>query len=153
MPGLIAWHNAINARLGDWQFLLLYFGSGIVSNIISLLLGPSVASLGASGAIMGIMGACLILYPLNDVRCIYVFIIKLGRVEISSYWLLIAFFLLDIFGVLTGGSGINHLAHISGFLFGAAVLWLLAARDILEPDYRASVVPDKHGRSHQDKLS
>ena len=137
--------NAINARLGHWQFLSLYFASGIISNICSLLLGPSIASLGASGAIMGIMGACLILYPLNDVRCLYVFIIKLGRVEISSYWLLIIYFLLDIFGILTGGSGIDHIAHISGFLFGAAVLWLLVARDMLPPDGNEENILQKLG--------
>ena len=114
--------NAVNARLSHLGFLGIYFGTGIFANIVSLLLGPPIASLGASGAIMGIMGAFLILYPLNEARCVYVFIIKVGEKYLACYWVVLFFLIIDLLGLLNGGGSIDHLAHISGLFAGAAVV-------------------------------
>ncbi len=112
--------NAVNARLGHLGFLAIYFGTGIFANIVSLLLGPPMATLGASGAIMGIMGAFLILYPLNEARCFYVFIIKFGEKNLACYWVILFFLAMDLLGLLSGGGSIDHLAHVSGLFAGAA---------------------------------
>ncbi len=125
--------NALNARLGHWQYLLLYFGTGIVANLAMLWFGPQEPSLGASGAIMGVMGAFLILYPRNDTRCFLLFLLTPRRVDISSYWLLVLYFSLDVIGVLMGGGVVAHLAHVTGFITGALVVGLLTWKGIISP--------------------
>ena len=64
---LFTFGNAVNAKLGHLPFLALYFGSGAFAGLAWLLLGSRVPVLGASGAIMGITGAFLVLYPLNEI--------------------------------------------------------------------------------------
>jgi membrane associated rhomboid family serine protease len=125
--------NAVNARLGHWQYLALYFLTGIVANLAMLWFGPHEPSLGASGAIMGIMGAFLILYPRNEVRSLFVFFLFFRRVDISAYWMLIAYFAMDVLGVIQGGGVIAHLAHVTGFLSGALAVGFLTWKGILAP--------------------
>ena len=60
--------NAVNAKLGHWQFLALYFLAGIFAGGIYLIFGPAIPVLGASGAIMGVMGAFFMLLPAK--RCV-----------------------------------------------------------------------------------
>lgn len=120
--------NAVNAKLGHWQFLALYFLAGIFAGGIYLIFGPAIPVLGASGAIMGVMGAFFMLYPRNDVSCAWGLVLAYGVKSISCYWLLGAYFLLDLWGTLSGGGAVAHVSHVAGFTFGAAVLGVLLWR-------------------------
>jgi membrane associated rhomboid family serine protease len=117
--------NAVNARLGQWKFLAIYLSAAAFSSLIYLLFGPKVPELGASGAIMGIMGAFLILYPRNEVKFFWVFIFRVGTFECSCYWLLVLYFGMDIWGVLRADDSVAHIAHLAGFVFGVAVASIL----------------------------
>src|ERR1035437_4732506 len=70
---LFVFGNAINAKLGHLKYIALYLAVGIIDSAIWVLFGPNSPALGASGAIMGIIGAFLILYPHNDVSIGYWF--------------------------------------------------------------------------------
>ncbi|HTV47194.1 MAG TPA: rhomboid family intramembrane serine protease [Phycisphaerae bacterium] len=117
--------NAVNARLGHWKFLAIYFCAAVFSAIFYLLFGPKMPMLGASGAIMGIMGAFLILYPRNNVSCIWCFFFRFGTTEFSCYWLLALYFVLNILGLIDSNDHVAHISHIAGFVFGVAVTSLL----------------------------
>jgi rhomboid protease GluP len=94
------------------EYLLVYFLGGLTGNLLSLVLLPlDVPSVGASGAIFAMFGACTI-YARRSVR----------QSIIGA--LIYAFFLL----LLSSGLGVNNFAHIGGLVTGLLVGYLLATR-------------------------
>jgi membrane associated rhomboid family serine protease len=123
---LWAFGPEIEDAMGRWRYLVFYFAGGIVAMIAQVLSSPNstVPSLGASGAIAAVMGAFLITYPRDRIRSI-LFIFIFVRITFIPAALLIGFwFLTQLFDagsvadVQTGG--VAYLAHIGGFIFGAA---------------------------------
>lgn len=92
-------------------YLTIYFASGLLGNVLSLLWGPSMVSAGASGAIFGLFGANMIY--LGE---------TFGRSITSA--LIFAFFLL----FLTTGIGVNFLAHFGGLAAGLLIGYALARK-------------------------
>jgi rhomboid protease GluP len=90
-------------------YLMIYFSSGLLGNVLTLLLGPAMVSAGASGAIFGLFGA-------NTIYMGEAF----GRSITSA--LVFAFFLL----FLTAGAGVNFLAHFGGLASGLIIGYALA---------------------------
>ena len=97
---------ALEKFIGSKRFLLVYFASGIIANIISINFYPS--SLGASGAIMGIIGALAIIKPF---MMVWAFGLILPMFIAAILWIAG-----DILGALGafGDSGIGNIAHLSG---------------------------------------
>ena len=124
------WHLAFNmlalyffgprleARLGGGQFLMLYFISGLVGALASLLT-PSAAIVGASGAIFGVMLGYARYWP-RDLVLVW------GIVPIQARWFVIGMTALSLFAGFGGvQSGVAHFAHLGGFLGGWMYLkWL-----------------------------
>ena len=95
------------------EYLGIYLVGGLAGNILSLAFGPYFISVGASGAIFALFGACVI-YDRRSVRQSI-----LGA-------LVYAFFLLFLSGL---GTGVNDLAHIGGLGFGLLVgYWIASTR-------------------------
>ncbi|MDP3702868.1 MAG: rhomboid family intramembrane serine protease [Candidatus Omnitrophota bacterium] len=129
---LYLWIFADNVedRLGPWRFLLLYLGSGIAAGMAQLLITPqsSLPMVGASGAIAGVLGAYLLLFPSARI----VTLVPLGffwkTAEIPAFIFLGLWFLLQwLYGVTTIGQvadvgGVAFWAHIGGFVGGMAGL-------------------------------
>lgn len=116
---LFLYGNAVNAKIGHLQYLLLYFAIGIGESLIWLWFGEGFATLGASGAVMGIVGAFVALYPQNNVSVFYwLFIVKMGTWHVSAYIVIAIYVLLDFIGVVSGGGAVNHLAHLAGAMLG-----------------------------------
>jgi rhomboid protease GluP len=90
------------------EYLGIYFIGGLAGNVLSLALGPSLISVGASGAIFSMFGACVI-YARRSVRQSI-----LGA-------LVYGFFLLFI----SAGPGVNDFAHIGGLVFGLLIGYLI----------------------------
>lgn len=84
------------------EYLIIYFLSGLTGNILTLALGPTVLSAGASGAIFGLFGACIIFIRRT-----------LGQSLIGA--LIYSFFLLTITGT---APNVNILAHFGGLIAG-----------------------------------
>jgi rhomboid protease GluP len=93
------------------EFLTIYLVGGLVGNILSLVFGPIFISVGASGAIFALFGACVI-YGRRSVRQSI-----LGA-------LVYAFFLFFI----NTGEGVNILAHLGGLVFGLLLGYFIATR-------------------------
>jgi len=109
---------------GHFPYLLFYFVCGIGSGLTHILFNfhSSVPALGASGAISGVMGAYIVLYPRAQVlTLVFIFFIPIPAFIILGYWFLLQF----VAGVSTVGAsatgGVAWWAHIGGFLMGMVI--------------------------------
>jgi len=116
----------VEDALGSAKFTIFYLVSGIVSGIVQLMLnlGSAVPTIGASGAIAGVMGAFLILYPRARVVTLIFIIVFITTVELPAAFMLIYWFLIQLVSGLTSFSsftdqgGVAWFAHVGGFLAG-----------------------------------
>ncbi|MBC8105990.1 MAG: rhomboid family intramembrane serine protease [Anaerolineae bacterium] len=115
--------NNINDRLGHIGYLGFYLAGGVMAGVAHVIVSDG-SVLGASGAVAAITGAFLILFPRARVTIVYFFIL-IGVAEIASLWFVGAFFLMDVFFQVSGSSGVAHMAHIGGSVFGAGVCLLM----------------------------
>lgn len=103
----------VEGRIGHLKFLVFYLLSGLVASLIYFLFGENLnmSIVGASGAISGILGAYLFLFPKNKLRVFPNF-------TFPSFLYIILWFLLQLFFVYSGGEGVAYLGHIAGFITG-----------------------------------
>jgi membrane associated rhomboid family serine protease len=109
--------NAICTNTNNWIYLATFLACTLVSGVTHVLLDGDLA-IGASGAINGIVGVTLAMYPLNRVYLFWVFLIRGGSTSCKAWLIIVAWFLFDLWGVITGGGMIAYWAHIGGFLGG-----------------------------------
>ena len=137
--------KGVEDALGPARFLLLYFASGIAAALTQAFADPtsSVPMIGASGAIAGILGAYLLLYPRSNV-VVFIWIIILVRlVSVPAPVLLGLWFLLQLMSAASsapGEPGVAFWAHIGGFVIGMFLLALLRPRRtvLFQPSRSAS---------------
>jgi membrane associated rhomboid family serine protease len=134
--------NNIEDRLGPVKFLLLYFAAGFAATYAQSLVAGGLATfptdsarqpmVGASGAIAGVLGAYLLMFPRARVETLVIFFF-ISVVEMPAYVVLGVWFLLQVFsGVAsvgaTASTGVAFFAHIGGFLAGMILLTILRPR-------------------------
>jgi membrane associated rhomboid family serine protease len=133
MLGLYFFGPRLEARLGGRRFLTLYFVSGVTGALLSLWT-PHAAIVGASGATFGVFLGYALYWPRDRVWI-------WGIVPIEAWLLVVVMTLLALYGGLTGGGGVAHLAHLGGFLGGFAYLkW--SERHSPAARFRARARPD-----------
>lgn len=127
--------NAVCAKLGNGWFILAYVMLGFTAATAHLVLDGSPA-VGASGAINGVVGMFLVLYPVNEITCAWWFWIRGGSVHLSSMYLIVFWLIFDIWGALSGSGGIAYFAHLGGFAGGffLAIALLKAGWIIMDED-------------------
>lgn len=113
----------IELKFGRGKFLLLYLFWGLVADFAHIMSDPSsqIPALGASGAISGVLGAYLILFPRAKIVTFILMGFFTRMTRISAIWYLPFWFIFqNILPALVGssGSGVAFLAHIGGFLIG-----------------------------------
>jgi membrane associated rhomboid family serine protease len=109
---------------GHFPYLLFYFACGIGSGLAHIIFNfnSPLPALGASGAISGVMGAYIVLYPRARVlTLVFIFFIPIPAFIILGYWFLLQFLagVSSVGAVATGG--VAWWAHIGGFLMGMAI--------------------------------
>jgi len=118
--------NNVEDYLGRVKFIIFYLLSGIAAIALYTLFGPNskIPLIGASGAIAGVMGAYMVLYPRARITIFFFFFIitffKLPAKIVLGFW-----FIMQLFMSMTGtsaGGGVAWMAHVGGFIFGLAVL-------------------------------
>jgi membrane associated rhomboid family serine protease len=126
--------NNVEDRFGHLRYALFYLVCGVLAAAAHVALSgaSTVPFIGASGAISGVLGAYMVLWPRARVLSLVPFLFFLP-VEVSAWVLLGLWFLLQVFGALgsigtpaTGGVAV--FAHVGGFLAGAAITALFARR-------------------------
>lgn len=131
--------NNVEHRFGHKWFLIFYLVSGLVGSFAQILLSPDsvIPNLGASGAIAGVMGAYLVLFPHNRVNAIIFYhVVTVPALLVLGMW--IAMQMVSGFGSIASTTastgGVAYLAHVGGFVAGAAAALLYRARVTREPD-------------------
>jgi len=119
--------NNIEDRLGHLRFIFFYFIAGIFAAAFQLLYDPSseVPMIGASGAISGVLGAYLVIYPHARIKTLLIIFVFIKIVEIPAIVLLTIWFFMQF--LYAGVDGIAWYAHVGGFIFGLASARLFIA--------------------------
>jgi len=117
----------VEDRLGRVGFLVFYLAAGAASAALHVLINPwsPVPTVGASGAIAGVLGAYLVLYPRARVLTLvpiffFIQIVALPAFLVLGFWFVVQF----LYGTLTlgaSGGGTAFWAHVGGFVFGLIV--------------------------------
>ena len=133
--------NNIEDAMGRIKFILFYIGGGLAATFLQVLIdtNSTVPSIGASGAVAAVLGAYAILYPRARVVTLIIIIVFITVIELPALLVLGLWFLMQLYygsSELTqpvAGAGVAYWAHIGGFLFGLALVKLLARRE--NPNY------------------
>ena len=140
--------NNVEDALGKVRFLLWYIAAGLaataaqtaVTLAFSGAAGASIPNVGASGAIAGVLGAYFVLLPRASVLTAFIFFFIFLR-EVPAILFLGIWFLFQLWdggwAVLhpQQGGGVAFFAHIGGFVFGLATVYLVAVRRPLQPTW------------------
>lgn len=113
----------VEDRLGSFSYLAFFLIAGLISGLFHLIINihSPVPTIGASGAIAGVMGAYLVLFPNARILTLIPIIFIPWIVEIPAFFFLGLWFVLQVASAGAGqayASGIAWWAHIGGFLFG-----------------------------------
>lgn len=128
----------VEHRFGAIPFLIFYLLSGLAASAAQIMLGPEsiIPNLGASGAISGVMGAYMVLFPRNRVNAVFFFrLISVPAIVVLGFWIVTQFISgSGSFASSSQTGGVAYAAHIGGFIAG--VLSGIVCRMILqkEPD-------------------
>jgi len=142
MWGVYIFGQAVEAKIGKWKFLALYFTSGIVGSIIWILTnwGSSQGCIGASGAVFGISVAAMMLFP--DVRVMLIF----PPIPMKLKTFVIVYIMAEIFMELSGAAyQIAHIVHLGGALGGFLFMRYACARDVVW-----DIIPRLGGGKYRD---
>jgi membrane associated rhomboid family serine protease len=126
----------VEDRMGRVAFVLFYLATGAAGAIAQIMVDPSsgVPTVGASGAISGVLGAYIMMFPHKRVRVLaFYFIIEVPALIVIGLWAVTQ--LVSGYGSIayrtaeTGGGGVAYMAHVGGFVAGVAgaLIWRLIA--------------------------
>ena len=127
----------IEDRLGHVRYLIFYLASGIAATLAHALASPAsrLPSVGASGAIAGVLGAYLLLFPKQPVTTVIPIFMFITVRQIPAVFLLGIWFILQLFtGAAVVGAnasdvgGVAYFAHVGGFVAGMVLIVLMGGR-------------------------
>jgi membrane associated rhomboid family serine protease len=130
---LFIFGDNVEDRMGSGRYLVFYLVSGVVAGLAQVAADPlsQVPAIGASGAIAGVLGAYLVLYPSARVTTLVPLFFVPWFIEIPAVVYLGVWFASQFLsGVasldMTAGGGVAYWAHIGGFVCGLVLVWLFA---------------------------
>jgi membrane associated rhomboid family serine protease len=127
----------VEDRLGHTKYLFFYLACGLLATLAHAVMNPAsrVPSIGASGAIAGVLGAYIVLFPKQRVTTlipIFIFITvrEIPAVFLLGFWIVMQLFFgaVSMSGDLQSAGGVAYFAHIGGFIAGMALIVLLGGR-------------------------
>jgi membrane associated rhomboid family serine protease len=125
--------NNVEDTLGHGRYLLFYLLSGIAAALAQTAVGPSsmVPMVGASGAVSGVLGAYLLLFPHAHVTTLIILgfffrLVHIPAMVVLGFWIVLQ--VLNGLGSFGSSGGVAFFAHIGGFLVGMGLLYVLKPR-------------------------
>jgi membrane associated rhomboid family serine protease len=125
--------------LGHGKFLALYLGCGLAAALAHLVFNPEsrIPTVGASGAIAGVMGAYLMKFPHSRILTLVPIFLFLTTVELPAFFILVYWFVIQLFSGVgsvaysqaTNGGGVAWFAHVGGFVAGVVLVKILPTRE------------------------
>jgi len=142
--------NNIEDSMGHARFTVFYLLGGFAAALLQVFMNPTslIPMVGASGAISGIMGAYLVLYPRVKVYCLlplgfFITTVALPAWMMLGYWMLLQF-VGGLGAIGREGGGVAFWAHVGGFAAGFLLIKLFARPDYIQA-HRAHWRPRKAG--------
>lgn len=122
----------IEDAIGSAKFFILYMLCGIAAALVQVfaMSGSPVPTIGASGAIAGVMGAFLLLYPRVKITTLVILIIFIMTIDVPAAIMLLYWFAIQLlsglasFGTFSSAGGIAWFAHVGGFISGILLVRL-----------------------------
>jgi len=121
--------NNVEDSMGHLRFLIFYLLCGSVAGLTQILLSPqsTIPLIGASGAIAGILGGYIILYPHAQILTLiilgyFIRIVRLPAIMVLGMWIVLQFFQGIASLAVRVPGGVAWFAHIGGFIFGLALI-------------------------------
>ena len=133
--------NNIEDVMGAPRFLVFYLLCGLAAAAAHVLAGPAspIPTVGASGAISGVMGAYVILFPRVRVRMLFILVIFFRVIPLPAWLVLLWWLALQVLiglpllaGVGDLAGGVAVWAHVGGFLAGALLIRVFRREDLVE---------------------
>ena len=150
--------NNVNDSMGHGRFLVFYLLCGLAAAAAQTLVNPSspIPMVGASGAISGVMGAYIVLYPRVRVHMLIFLGFFITRIAVPAFLMLGYWFLLQILGGLPGlgqeeGGGVAFWAHAGGFIAGAVLVSVFKDPDLVAK-HRALARTMEHGLVYRERF-
>lgn len=117
---------------GPWRYLAFYLVCGLAADLMSTLIRyqDTIPGIGASGAIAGLLGAYLILFPGGRIRTLLFFVVVPAFPRIRAFWFLLYWLIMQIipaYQVFRSAApySVNYWAHLGGFLAGLLIIFFL----------------------------
>lgn len=139
--------NNIEDSMGHLRYVWFYLVCGVLAALAQVFASPSSVApmVGASGAISGVMGAYLVLYPRVRVHTLIFLGFFVTTIAVPAYFMLLYWALLQaVSGAFSMGAGseggVAFMAHLGGFVAGAALIRLFARRDFVDRHRRPEIV-------------
>jgi rhomboid family protein len=128
----------VEDRVGHGRFIVFYLLCGIVAALGQVAVDPqsTLPTIGASGAIAGMMGAYFVLYPhsrvLTLIPWIFLQIVELPAIVLLGFWFVMQLFSAGTIAMTTSsrGGGVAFAAHVAGFLVGMAGVLVFRKRSL-----------------------
>jgi len=145
--------NNVEDSMGHVRFTVFYLLCGVLAALAQIFVSPgsAVPMVGASGAISGIMGAYLVLYPRVRVHLLVWFGFWLTTIAVPAYLMLAYWAFLQLLGGLPSladagqRGGVAFMAHLGGFVAGVTLIKLFARADLVEEHRRHIRALRTHG--------
>jgi membrane associated rhomboid family serine protease len=125
--------------LGHGRFLLFYLLCGVAAGLTHVAIAPDsrIPTVGASGAIAGVMGAYMVRFPRSTITTLVPVFVFLTTVEVPAALMLMYWFIIQLFSGVGSigytsamrGGGVAWFAHVGGFLAGALLIRIMKPRD------------------------
>lgn len=124
--------NNIEDSMGHFRFVIFYLVTGLAAAAAHLALNPAstIPTIGASGAVSGVLGAYLVLFPHARIKTLIFLLGPFFRIIYLPAWLLLIFWIgIQLLSQAAGGmdssaGGVAYAAHIGGFVAGIALIFL-----------------------------
>jgi membrane associated rhomboid family serine protease len=122
----------VEDAMGRGRYLVFYLLCGVAASLAQIAINPDsqIPSLGASGAISGVLGAYLVMFPGRRVRVLLIRMITyLPAIVVIGFWIVLQF--ISGIGQLSQAEetgGVAYAAHVGGFVAGFVLVWLFRRR-------------------------
>jgi membrane associated rhomboid family serine protease len=136
---LVVFGPDIEYLCGHVRFIVFYLLCGTIGGLVQVMIAPNshVPSIGASGAIAGVLGAYIVTFPTNNIRTVvpigcFPLFLRLPAILVIGVWAVVQF--VTGFGAVSTpaaaeqGGGIAYFAHIGGFLAGVFLIFVFRVR-------------------------
>lgn len=129
--------NNVEDSMGHLRFIIFYLLCGFAAAGLQIASDPAsmIPMVGASGAIGGVMGAYILLYPRVNVHMLFIFGFYITTFAIPAFWMLGYWFLVQVLGGINSigvaGGGVAFWAHVGGFAAGGILVLLFRKKELV----------------------